>query len=221
MRAHAAEALGTFALVFVGCGSIAVGRLDGPGIAAAFGLVVAAVIYAFGHISGAHLNPAVSIGFAVGRHFPWPRVATYAVAQTAGAVAAAALLRLTLGPDAPLGVTAPATGVGPIVALAWEAIFTALLMVVITAVATDTRAVGHAALAIGGTVAVASLVAGPVTGASLNPARSIGPAVVSGRLDDLALYLAGPVAGAIAGAVCYGLLRARREAEPRTLRSPS
>lgn len=205
MRAHVAEFIGTFALVFFGCGAIAVGSLDGPGIALAFGLVIAVAIYGLGHISGAHFNPAVSVGFALGRHFPWARVATYATAQTAGAIAGAALLRITLG-DVPLGVTAPSVAVTS--ALAWEIVMTATLMLVITAVATDARAVGEgAALAIGGTIALASLVGGPVSGASLNPARSIGPAIVSGDFADLWIYIVGPVLGAAAGAGLYRYLR--------------
>jgi len=206
LRAHLAEALGTFALVFLGCGAIAVGVLDGAWIAVAFGLVVAVMIYTLGHVSGAHLNPAVSIGFALGRHFPWSRVGTYALAQTAGAIAGAALLRATLGPGADLGVTQPA-GLD-LQALAWEVVLTAVLVLVITAVATDTRAIGEAAaLAIGGTVALGSLVGGPVSGASMNPARSLGPALVAGDLTALWIYLVGPVIGAVLAAGMYAYLR--------------
>lgn len=206
MRAHLAEAIGTFALVFFGCGAIAVGTLDPAGIALAFGLVIAVMIYALGHVSGAHFNPAVSVGFALGRHFPWPRVATYAVAQVAGAVAGAALLRVTLGSAVPLGVTRPAGS--DLQAIAWEAVLTFVLVLVITAVATDTRAVGEAAaLAIGGAVALGALVGGPVTGASMNPARSIGPALVSGQLDGLWIYVLGPLVGAGIAAVTYRFLR--------------
>ena len=208
MRAHLAEFLGAFTLVFAGCGAIAVGSLSASGVALVFGLVVAALIYGLGPISGAHFNPAVSIGFAIGGHVPWTKAATYAIVQIAGAVAGSALLRLTLG-DVPLGVTRPAVAIEP--ALAWEIVFTALLMLVITAVATDTRVVGQAAaLAIGGTVTLGSLVAGPISGASLNPARSIGPAVVSGDLADLWIYLVGPVAGAVIGARLYRYLRGAR-----------
>jgi len=210
VRAHLAEALGTFALVFFGCGAIAVGTQTGqlghPAVALAFGLVIAVMIYALGHISGAHFNPAVSVGFAVGRHFPWSRVATYSVAQVAGATLGALALRVTLGADADLGVTQPAGS--ELQALAWEALLTFFLMLVITAVATDTRAVGEAAaLAIGGTVALGALVGGPISGASMNPARSIGPALVSGELDALWVYLVGPVIGAIAAALVYRFLR--------------
>ena len=132
------------------------------------------MIYAFGHISGAHFNPAVSIAFGIGRHLPWSRVAAYASAQILGATVAAIALRATLGPDADLGVTQPAGS--DLQSFAWEVVLTFFLMVVITAVATDIRAVGQAAaLAIGGTVALGALVGGPISGASMNPARSIGP----------------------------------------------
>jgi MIP family channel proteins len=210
VKAHLAEALGTFALVFFGCGAIAVGaetgQLGQPAVALAFGLVIAVMIYALGHISGAHFNPAVSVGFAVGRHFPWSRVATYSVAQVAGATLGALALRVTLGADADLGVTQPSGS--ELQALAWEALLTFFLMLVITAVATDTRAVGEAAaLAIGGTVALGALVGGPISGASMNPARSIGPALVSGELDAPWIYLVGPAIGAIAAALVYRFLR--------------
>jgi glycerol uptake facilitator-like aquaporin len=123
VRAHAAEALGTFALVLFGCGAIAVeartGELGHGGVALAFGLVVAVMVYALGHISGAHLNPAVSAAFAVSGHVSWARASTYALAQVAGAVAAALAIQLTLGPEADIGVTAASIPVLP--ALAWEA----------------------------------------------------------------------------------------------------
>ena len=206
MRALVGEFIGTFALVFFGCGAIALGQLGPEGIAIAFGLVVAVMIYALGHVSGAHLNPAVSVAFAIGRHFPWSRAATYAVAHVGGAIVGAAALRATLGPAADLGVTSPS---GTLVqALAWETLLTLVLVIVITSVATDTRAVGEAAaLAIGGTVALGSLVGGPVSGAAMNPARSLGPAVVAGDLSFVWLYLVGPLVGASLGAVTYAYLR--------------
>jgi MIP family channel proteins len=164
------------------------------------------MIYALGHISGAHFNPAVSVGFAVGRHFPWSRVATYSVAQIAGAILGALLLSISLGPATDLGVTQPAGS--DLQSLAWEAAFTFFLMLVITAVATDTRAVGEAAaLAIGGAVAMGAFVAGPVSGASMNPARSLGPALVAGDLTGIWIYLVGPILGAVAAAVVYRYLR--------------
>ena len=196
-----AEAIGTFALVFVGCGDIAVGTLTGAGVAAAFGLAIMAMIYALGHVSGAHFNPAVTAAFAGGRHFPASRVLPYWGAQVGGAIVAAWLLRISLG-DVPLGVTQP-TG-GDAQALVWEAVLTFFLMLVIVAVATDTRAVGQAAaIAIGATVAMGALVGGPISGASMNPARSIGPALVSGDLAHLWIYLVAPPIGAIAAVLMY------------------
>ena len=210
MRAHVAEFLGTFVLVFAGCGAIAVasryGGINHIGVALAFGLAVAVMIYALGHISGAHLNPAVSVGFALGRHFPWRLVASYSTAQILGAVCAALFLRASLGPDADLGVTTPSGT--DFQSVAWEAVLTFVLMLVVTAVATDTRAVGEAAaLAIGGAVCLGALVGGPVSGASMNPARSIGPALVSGDLTSLWVYIVGPIAGAAAAAALYRYLR--------------
>ena len=208
MRAIAAEFLGTFALVFFGCGAIANG-LPPTSVALAFGLVIAVMIYAFGHISGAHFNPAVSIAFGIGRHLPWSKVAAYASAQILGATIAAIALRATLGPDADLGVTQPAGS--DIQSFAWEVVLTFFLMVVITAVATDIRAVGQAAaLAIGGTVALGALVGGPISGASMNPARSIGPAIVSGDLAHLWIYIAAPILGASLGTLAYRYERGRR-----------
>ena len=205
MRAHAAEFIGTFALVFFGCGAIANG-LPPTSVALTFGLVIGVMVYALGHISGAHFNPAVSIGFAVGRHLAWSRAATYSIAQVLGATAGALALRVTLGQDANLGVTQPSGSIAQ--SFTWEVTLTFFLMLTITAVATAVRAVGpSAALAIGGVVAIGALVGGPVSGASMNPARSIGPAIVSGDLANLWIYLLAPVLGAIGGAVVYGRLR--------------
>lgn len=206
MRAHLAEFIGTFALVFFGCGAIANG-LPPTAVALAFGLVIGVMIYALGHISGAHFNPAVSIGFAIGRHMPWRRAMTYVGAQVAGAIAAASLLRLTLGSGVRLGVTQPSGSA--IQAFVWESVLTFSLMLVITAVATDERAVGNAAaVAIGGTVALGALVGGSISGASMNPARSLGPALASGDLGSLWIYLAAPVLGSAAAAVVYRYLGA-------------
>jgi MIP family channel proteins len=205
-----AEAIGTFALVFAGCGAIMVdattGALGHPGIAVTFGLVIMAMIYALGHVSGAHFNPAVTLAFAVTRHFPWPRVGLYWAAQVAGAVLAAVALRASLGDVADLGATAPAGSDAQ--SFVWEIVLTFLLMLVIMAVATDTRAVGEAAaIAIGGTVALGALFGGPVSGASMNPARSLGPALVGGELGALWIYLLAPPLGAVAAAIVYQLLR--------------
>jgi MIP family channel proteins len=165
-----------------------------------------AMIYATGHVSGAHLNPAVSVAFALTRHFPWSRAAGYVAAQSAGALAGAAVLRASLGDVASVGATLPSGSDGQ--AFLWELVLTFFLMFVIMAVATDTRAVGEAAaIAIGGTVGLGAMVGGPVTGASMNPARSLGPAVVSGELDSLWIYVLAPLLGAALGALAYQLVR--------------
>jgi MIP family channel proteins len=211
-RRLAAEALGTFCLVAAGTGAVLVdgltgGSLGGGGIAAAFGLVVAIMVMALGHLSGAHLNPAVTLAFAAARHFPLREAAPYIGAQIVGAMAASACLRGLFGADASLGVTSPSF-VGDPSALSIEAALTAVLMIVILGVATDTRAVGQlAAIAIGGTIALEALVMGPVTGASMNPARSLAPALVAGEGGDLWIYLIGPVIGALIGAAVYEFLR--------------
>ncbi|HSE80297.1 MAG TPA: MIP family channel protein [Gaiellaceae bacterium] len=209
-RRLAAEALGAFALVFFGAGAIMVdadgGGLGQLGVALAFGLAIATMIYALGHVSGAHFNPAVSLGFALTRHFPWSRVAGYWAAQAAGAVAAAFLLRASLGDVANVGATLPSGSDRQ--SFLWEVVLTFFLMLVIMAVATDTRAVGEAAaLAVGGTVGLCALVGGPVSGASMNPARSLGPALASGEFEALWIYLLAPLVGASLGALAYQLLR--------------
>ena len=211
-RRCVAEGLATFALVFAGCGAIVVdaergGSLGSVGIAAAFGLVIMALIYATGHLSGAHVNPAVTLAFVVTRHLPRRDAAGYVVAQLTGAVLGALVLRLAWdGTPAELGATIPSLGTGS--ALAYEVVLTALLMFVVMAVATDTRAVGAAAaIAIGGTVALGSLVGGGVSGASLNPARSFGPALVASSWTDFWVYVVGPAAGALAGALVYQVVR--------------
>ncbi len=215
VRACLAEFIGTFALVFAGAGAIMSGAATGSpnqiGIALTFGLTVMVVVYALGHVSGAHINPAVTIAFAAIGHFPWRRVPGYVAAQSAAAIAAAAILRISLGPVAGVGATLPT--VTPTNALVLEAILTGILMVVIVSVATDARAVGGiAGAAIGATVGLAALWAGPLTGASMNPARSLGPALVSGDLSAIWVYLVGPVAGALAGGIAYQVVAGRKAA---------
>jgi len=211
-RRSLAEGIGTFFLVLAGCGAIVAdassdGALGTVGIALVFGLVVMAMISATGHLSGAHLNPAVTVAFALTRHFPLRDVAGYVIAQTGGAILAALLL-LAAWPDRPadLGATVPSVGV--VTALAYEVALTAALMFVIISVATDVRAWGSgAAIAIGATVALDAMFGGPVTGASMNPARSLGPALAAGEWHDFWLYLVGPVVGAAIGALSYQLVR--------------
>jgi len=218
-RALTAELIGTFALVFAGAGAIMVdaktGALGHVGVAISFGLVITVMIYALGHISGAHFNPAVSLAFALGRQFPWSRLAGYWVAQAAGALIAAAILRGSLGNIAHVGATLPAASQGQ--SFLWEVVLSFFLMLVIMAVATDTRAVGEAAaIAIGATVGLDAMFGGPVSGASMNPARSLGPALVSGDLHALWIYLTAPFLGAALGALAYQFLRGE-ETQPAEL----
>ena len=209
-RLLAAEFVGTFALVFAGAGAIMVDAqthaIGHVGVAITFGLVIMAMIYAVGHISGAHFNGAVTFAFALSRHFPWSRAAAYWGAQLLGAIVAAALLRGSLGNVAHVGATLPSGSQGQ--SFLWELVLTFFLMFVIMAVATDTRAVGEAAaIAIGGTVGLDAMFGGPISGASMNPMRSAGPALVSGDLHALWLYLVAPVLGAAAAAIAYQLIR--------------
>ncbi len=215
IRAVAAEAIGTFALVFAGTGaivsdSVSGGALGHVGVALTFGLVIMVMVYATGHISGAHFNPAVTLAFALARHFPARHVAPYLLAQTSGAILGSLAVRYLIGSAGGLGVTHPTNGAIP--GMVFEAILTYLLMFVIMAVATDVRAVGQAAaIAIGGTIALEALFAGPITGASMNPARSLAPAIVAGDYTDLWLYIVGPIVGAALGALTYQALRTPAE----------
>jgi aquaporin NIP len=211
-RRAAAEGMATFALVFAGCGAIVAdaeygGSLGVVGVALVFGLVIMVMVYATGHLSGAHINPAVTIAFTLTRHFSPREAAAYIGAQFAGATAGALLLlAVWTSKPASLGATVPSVGSGS--ALVYEAMLSALLMFVILAVATDTRAVGAAAaIAIGGTIGLDALFGGPVTGASMNPARSFGPALVSGEWRDFWVFVIGPIAGAALGALAYQLIR--------------
>jgi MIP family channel proteins len=206
-----AEAIGTFGLVFAGPGAIVVdaqtGALGHAGIAITFGLIIMAMIYATGHVSGAHFNPAVTLAFAVTRHLPWQLAGLYWLAQLAGGIAASLFLRLLFGNVAHLGATLPRGSDGQSFAL--ESALTFFLMFVIVAVATDTRAVGQAAaIAIGGTVGLEAMFAGPISGASMNPARSLAPALVSWTWQSQWLYVVGPALGAVLGALAYQFVRA-------------
>jgi MIP family channel proteins len=212
LRRAVAEGLAAFALVFAGCGAIVTdathhGALGDVGISLVFGLVIMAMIYATGHLSGAHINPAVTVAFTLTRHFPTRDAIAYVAAQLAGATAAAFVLAAAwTGHPASLGATVPSVGSGT--ALLYETLLSAFLMFVIIAVATDTRAVGAAAaLAIGATVGLDALFGGPITGASMNPARSFGPALASGQWRGFWIYVVGPLLGAALGAFAYQFIR--------------
>ncbi|MGH3140583.1 MAG: MIP family channel protein [Gaiellales bacterium] len=214
-RSLLAEAVGTFALVFAGCGAIMVDQtthaLGHVGVAISFGLVIMVMIYAVGHISGAHFNPAVTFAFAVSRHFPATRVLAYWGAQLSGALVAALVLRASLGNIAHVGATLPAGSDRQ--AFLWEGVLTFFLMFVIMAVATDVRAVGEAAaIAIGGTVGLDAMFGGPITGASMNPARSLGPAIAAGDFTSIWVYLAAPLAGATLAAITYRIVSSQEPA---------
>jgi MIP family channel proteins len=211
-RRATAEGIAAFALVFAGCGAIVAnaeydGALGAVGVSLTFGLIVMAMIYATGHLSGAHINPAVTVAFTLTRHFPAREAVAYVAAQVVGAtVGALTLAAVWTDKPAALGATIPTVGAGS--ALVYELVLTAILMFVIVAVATDTRAVGAAAaIAIGGAVGLDALFGGPVTGASMNPARSFGPALVAGEWTDFWLYIVGPVVGAALAAFAYQAIR--------------
>jgi len=213
MRRCLAEMFGTFALVFAGTGAIVVNHLSGGslthvGVSLVFGLVVMAMIYAVGDVSGAHLNPAVTVGFWLAGRFAGARVIPYALSQFAGAILASALIRALFGLTAALGATRPSGSATQ--AFAMELILTGLLMFVILCVSSGSKEVGvMAGIAIGGVIAFEALVGGPVSGASMNPARSLAPAVVGGTLNDLWIYLVAPVLGATAAVPCWRVTRVR------------
>ena len=210
MKKLLGEFLGTFALIFAGTGAIVIngasgGAISHAGIALTFGLVVLAMIYTLGDVSGAHLNPAVTIAFAAARRFSWIEVPRYIAAQTAGAFAASGVLRVLFPADATLGATLPAGSAMQSFVL--EVILTAMLMFVVLGVSTGAKEKGiTAGIAVGAVIALEAMFAGPICGASMNPARSLAPAIVSGNLQHLWVYLTAPVLGAlIAVPLCCGV----------------
>jgi aquaporin Z len=211
MRKLLAEFLGTFALVFAGTGAIVINQVSGgaithPGIALTFGLIVLAMIHTFGDVSGAHLNPAVSAAFAAAGRFPWKAVPGYAAAQLLGALLASGVLRLLFPQQATLGATLPAGGAMQSFVL--ELILTFLLGVVILSVSTGAKEKGiTAGIAISAVIALEAMFAGPICGASMNPARSLAPALVSGHLESLWVYLLAPTLGALLAVPVVCVLR--------------
>ena len=210
IRRLAAEAFGTFVLVFAGTGAIVFG-VPHVGVAFAFGLAVMAMVYAVGGVSGAHLNPVVTLGFALAGHFRAKDVFPYILSQFAGAFAASALL-LAITPFEPhrLGQTLPGIGVLPRDALVVEAILTLVLMYsILSVVAAKPEVKALSGLIVGGVVGLEALFAGPITGASMNPARSLAPAFVSGVPSMVGLYIAGPILGAVLAVPLWKFINAK------------
>jgi MIP family channel proteins len=217
IRAAIAEVVGTFMLVFTGTAVATAALLEQPtagmhydslAVALAFGLVLAAIVAAIGHVSGAHVNPAVTLGLAATGKFPWGYVPFYLGAQLLGGVLGAVGTWIAFGgpgrTEASLAATLPAEGVGDIQALVLEALIAFILVFVVISVATDDRvAPAVAPLAVGFALAAGVFIAGPVTGGSVNPARTLGPMIVSGEFTAVWVYLVGPVAGGVLAAILY------------------
>lgn len=218
MKAAVAEMLGTFMLVFMGCGAAIAHTSSGGavtllGIALAFGLTVLAMIHAIGDVSGAHLNPAVTLGLFCAKRIPVSTVGSYIVCQCIGALLAALLLRALFPNDKTLGSTLPGTGVLVWQVFVLETILTFMLMFVILSVTSGAKEKGiTAGITIASVVVLEILFAGTLTGASMNPARSIGPAVVSGHLESIWIYIAAPILGAVLATVVTAWLRPNPEA---------
>ncbi len=210
-----AEFLSTFCLVVIGCGAIAVdsrtGALTHIGVATVWGLIVMTMIYAVGGVSGAHMNPAVTIAFSALGKLPVKDALAYVPVQCAGALLGALAIRSVLGLDESLlGATTVKTGLTPIAGMAIEAMMTAILMFVVMGVSTGAKEETiTAGIAVGATIAMEAFVAGPLTAASMNPARSIGPALASGHLTDLWVYIVGPLVGALIGGCLRQALHAK------------
>lgn len=208
-----AEGIGTFSMVFCGCGAMTVneitnGEIGHVGIAIIWGLIVMAMIYAFGEISGAHFNPAVTIGFAVSSKFNWNKVPLYVIAQIAGAFLAILILWILFPESESFGHTYPRDGFAPYKAFILEALLTYFLMLVIINVSTGSKELGTmAAIAVGSVILLEAMFAGPITKASMNPARSIAPAFISGNLEHLWLYITAPILGALLAVYTAQVLR--------------
>ncbi|MDQ2688162.1 MAG: MIP family channel protein [Armatimonadota bacterium] len=211
MKKIVSELIGTFCLVFAGTGAIIINDVSGGtvthvGVALTFGLVVMAMVYTLGDVSGAHLNPAVTLGFWAAHRFPARQLVPYILSQCAGAVCASLVLRLLFPHHQTLGATLPA---GPsLQSFVLEFILTAILMFVILSVSTGAKEKGiTAGIAVGAVIGLEALFAGPICGASMNPARSLGPALVSGHYADLWIYLLAPTLGALSSVLACRCVR--------------
>mgnify|MGYP005989800455 FL=1 len=211
MKKYIAEFIGTFILIFCGTGAMTINEVTGGdvthvGIGITWGFAVIAIIYAFGEISGAHINPAVTIGFAYAKKFAWKEVPKYITAQILGAFAASAILLFLFPESELLGSTIPKVDVWR--AFVLELLLTFFLMVTIINVSTGSKEIGTtAAIAIGGMVMIEALFAGPITNASMNPARSLAPNIISGNNEHLWLYIMAPVLGALLAVISCKLVK--------------
>ena len=207
------EFIGTFALIFIGAGALAIGSANLVGVALAHGLVIVTFAYAYGHISGTHINPAVTLGLLIAGEIEFVAAIGYWVVQFLGGILGAVLLNVVLPNPGDLGVTILAEGVTPVQGLVVEIVLTFFLVNTIFNTAVSGKAGNFAGLAIGLTLVLCILMGGPLTRASLNPARTLGPAIVSGNYADMWLYFVGPCVGAILAALLYiGVLKDKEEA---------
>jgi aquaporin Z len=213
MKKYYAEIIGTFSMVFCGCGAMTIneitnGSISHVGVAITWGLIVMAMIYAFGETSGAHFNPAVTIGFAFAKKFAWPEVPKYILAQAIGAIFASFILWFLFPESQFLGETTPTGGFLPYKAAILEFLLTFFLMVVIINISTGSKEIGSAAaIAVGGVILLEAMFAGPMTKASMNPIRSIAPAIFTGNFQYLWLYITAPISGAIIAVLSCKLMK--------------
>jgi aquaporin Z len=213
MKQFYSETIGTFAMVFCGCGAMTIneltnGSISHAGVAATWGLIVMAMIYAFGETSGAHFNPAVTIGFAFAKKFPWKKVPKYILAQAIGSILAIFLLWFLFPESQFLGETIPAKGFPAYKAAILEFLLTFFLMVTIVNVSSGSKEIGTmAAIAVGGVILLEAMFAGPMTKASMNPIRSIAPALFTANFQYLWLYISAPIVGAITAVFSCRLIK--------------
>ena len=211
MKRYISEFIGTFSMVFCGCGAMTINEVTGGsvthvGIGLTWGLIVMAMIYAFGETSGAHFNPAVTIAFAYAKKFAWKEVPKYIIVQILGAFVASGILLFLFPESEFLGSTIPKVDVWR--AFVLELLLTFFLMVTIINVSTGSKEIGViAGIAIGGVVLLEAIFAGPITNASMNPARSLGPNIVSGNIEGLWLYVVAPILGALLAVVSCKLVK--------------
>jgi len=211
MKKYISEFIGTFSMIFCGTGAMTVNEVTGGdvthvGIAITWGLIVMAMIYAFGETSGAHFNPAVTIAFAYAKKFSWKEVPKYIIVQVLGALTASLILWYLFPTSEHLGATIPSVDVGR--AFVMELLLTFFLMVVIINVSTGSKEIGIiAGIAVGAVVLLEAMFAGPITNASMNPARSIAPAIVAGKMQHLWMYILAPILGSILAVISCKMVK--------------